>query len=541
MTTALKYHLVALVGLQLLLCFLYGYHDMYKQRPYSIHQWRQTDCTSFTKNYYEEGMHFFQPHIHWQGKAEGKTVGEFPLINYTVACLWKIFGEHESIYRFTVFCLYLVAMLFLFVMMYAVSGSFLYGYFATSLFTTSPVLAYYSFSFLADVPALSFSIIGLSLFVRFMQQQKKGLFIAAVAFATLATLLKVSSVTVLVIIGVISTITVFRFPRAMANEKKLVVSTWLQVLVFGISAGIIYSWYHFAFLYNGDYSNTVFLMKTLPVWKMEKAAIVDTAKLLYSDQLPMCFNKGMLLALVLICFFLLMNLKRLLPYMRMMLLVSLASFVGFILLFFQAFNVHDYYLITSMIFPVIMLLCLGSYLKNLTFPVFHKKMIALLVFVFGINAVYCASEVRMRNFPNDKLCRYNPAVGIEEKEFSDWRHYLYDTTMKPLEKITPYLRSLGIRRTDKVISAPDPSFNITLYLMDQKGFTATKKSLLADTGKVSEYISLGATYFVLNDTTLSHCVGVKKHIGPKIGQYKNIAIYKALLNSQNNNIKQSPL
>src|SRR5687767_1524100 len=66
-------------------------------RPGSIHQWRQTDCLSITKNYYEEGMNFFSPRIHYQGVEGGKAVSECPILNYSVACLWKIFGEHEFI------------------------------------------------------------------------------------------------------------------------------------------------------------------------------------------------------------------------------------------------------------------------------------------------------------------------------------------------------------------------------------------------------------------------------------------------------------
>ena len=40
----------------------------------------------------------------------------------------------------------------------------------------------------------------------------------------------------------------------------------------------------------------------------------------------------------------------------------------------------------------------------------------------------------------------------------------HEKIYKDLEDITPYLRSLGIERTDKVISLPDGSFNISLYL-----------------------------------------------------------------------------
>jgi hypothetical protein len=39
-----------------------------------------------------------------------------------------------------------------------------------------------------------------------------------------------------------------------------------------------------------------------------------------------------------------------------------------------------------------------------------------------------------------------------------------------LREVEPYLRSLGIKPDDKVISLPDFSFDITLYFMNQVGW-----------------------------------------------------------------------
>ena len=117
-TFRFRYHFFILFCLQVFLFFLYGYHKMYDHRPYSMHQWRQADCLSFTKNYYEEGVNFFSPKIHFQGSTEGKALSEFPLINYSVAGLWKVFGEHEYLYRFLVLALFFTALCFLFVMIY---------------------------------------------------------------------------------------------------------------------------------------------------------------------------------------------------------------------------------------------------------------------------------------------------------------------------------------------------------------------------------------------------------------------------------------
>jgi len=520
-----KYHFVILFSLQIFLFFLYGYNKMYDNRPYSIHQWRQTDCLSFTKNYFEEGMNFFSPKIHWQGVVEGKTISEFPLINYTVACLWKVFGEHEYLYRFTVLALFFTALCFLFLMIYYNSKSLLYSYFGTTLISTSPVLAYYSFNFLADVPALSFAIISLSLFFIFIENKKIVLFFLSVLFATIAVLLKASSASVLLIIGLISLTNIVQYPKVFINQSKLFNKNLWPLMSLLISFLVIVIWYRYAYNYNGKNSNGVFLMETLPIWEMEDK-VIETGRQLFNIQFQMFLNKGVLFGLLLALFWLLMNLKKISLFLSISLIVTAISFAAFIILFYQVFNVHDYYLINNMLLPVVIIVAFGNYLKGREFVFYSKKNLALCCLIFLFNSTYCAAVIRLRNINKDDFCKYYPFISSEEKNFSDWFHYNYEITLKPMETITPYLRSLGIQRTDKVVCMPDPSFNINLYLMDQKGITATEQSLLSDTLAIVKYKENGFKYLVLNDTSILQKTYLGKLLPNRIGNYKNINIYK---------------
>jgi hypothetical protein len=182
-----------------------------------------------------------------------------------------------------------------------------------------------------------------------------------------------------------------------------------------------------------------------------------------------------------------------------------------------------------MIFPIVILVCFGDYLKNCSFNLMNKKLIIFCALISFSNAIYCASIVRLRNADKDKLCKYYPFITNDEKNFSDWFHYNYQQTLKPFETITPYLRSIGIKRDDKVISVPDPSFNITLYLMDQKGFTETEKSLNNDSLRVKNDIDFGAKYIIINDTSILRKTNLKNSLNECIGQYKNIFIYNLAL------------
>ena len=120
---------ILLLLFMVVLFFLNSYNKTYKFRPITIHQWRQTDCLSITKNYYEEGMHFFSPKIHSQGTTGGKAVSECPILNYTVAFLWKLFGEHEFIYRFLEYFIFIISMLMLFRTLVRFYGSTLFYFF----------------------------------------------------------------------------------------------------------------------------------------------------------------------------------------------------------------------------------------------------------------------------------------------------------------------------------------------------------------------------------------------------------------------------
>ena len=95
--------------------------------------------------------------------------------------------------------------------------------------------------------------------------------------------------------------------------------------------------------------------------------------------------------------------------------------------------------------------------------------------------------------------------------------------MQAFREISPYLRSIGINKNDRVISLSDVSINISLYLMNQKGWT--NYGINMDTNKIKEKIDLGGKYlFIYNDDNLKD-QRLKSFINNKIGEFKGIKIY----------------
>jgi hypothetical protein len=80
----------------------------------------------------------------------------------------------------------------------------------------------------------------------------------------------------------------------------------------------------------------------------------------------------------------------------------------------------------------------------------------------------------------------------------------------------------------------DASINISLYLMDQKGYTKYGYARFSDKERIDFAINQGCRYLILSNENLKQSVGIEAYLTNKIGQYQNISIYSLA------NIKQEP-
>jgi len=179
-----------------------------------------------------------------------------------------------------------------------------------------------------------------------------------------------------------------------------------------------------------------------------------------------------------------------------------AYFLIFLLLFFQVFGVHDYYLINIFIFPVITLFCAAVLLSGPVANAFNPGFVRLFtVIVVVFNSFHAAAVYRLRTIEDDKMVHWFPFISEDEKNLAKYLFWSYGNDIENLENITPALRAHGISREDKVLSIPDQSYNISLYLMDQKGFTLAREKLIDDTTVIEPYLEK-VSYVVLSDTNL---------------------------------------
>ena len=189
---------------------------------------------------------------------------------------------------------------------------------------------------------------------------------------------------------------------------------------------------------------------------------------------------------------------------------STLSFIFYLLFFFQVFNAHDYYLNNLMIFPVVTFFCVGNIISKTEFNINYKTFFSSAVIVLTIlNSFYSAAVVRSRTIEDDKLCAWYPFLSMEDKGLAKYLNWRYNSSIGPLETITPELRAIGIKRDDLTLSIPDDSFDVSLYLMDQKGYTVPRDKFIADSSIIRTFVARKMKYLVFNDPSLKNELSYK--------------------------------
>ena len=167
-------------------------------QPYVDHwSWRQSDVAAIARNFLQNGFRFGYPQIDWAGNAPGYVGTEFPILPFIAAVSYKFAGVHEWIGRIQAVILFAVSVPFFFLLVRKIFGSTA-AIWATFFYSFAPLNIFAGRSFMPDVPSLSFAIVGLYFFVRWVEHRKSlPLFFAAVAIAV-SLLIKITNIIMLV-------------------------------------------------------------------------------------------------------------------------------------------------------------------------------------------------------------------------------------------------------------------------------------------------------------------------------------------------------
>ena len=494
------------IVLFLLFSVIYNYYSILFLPPQSLHIWRQCDCLSITMNYFQDNNPFLQPSVHNLGRdGTGKTVSEFPLLYFLIGQLWKIFGHHEYIYRSIILLFFFLGLFSLYKMFEnTLKDSILAILFSLLLFT-SPTLVFYANNFLMNIPAFSLALIGLYFFFKFSETSKNRYLYLFTLSYILAGLLKITSL--LSFLAIFGLFLIELFDVRVMQDKKIFQHPKKQILLFLIVLIIQITWYWYAISYDRRYNGGFFLLGILPIWDISLAQIRIILNGI-NEKITLYYFRE-ITQIVFLFMFTMVVLFYKKTDKRLFFLTILTS-IGFlltVLLFFQVMIGHDYYVIDLFILVPFITLSFLTVLKNKFNKVYTSVLFRLILVIFLYYNVDFA-RTRMHDW-------YDPG---------HWENELYLKYVGTFEEIKPYIRSLGIKENDRVWCVSDGSIDVSLYLMNQKGWTYY--GVETDSNKINKIIKFGAKYLFIYNKEIYSNKDIQPYIQHKIGEYKNVDIYK---------------
>jgi hypothetical protein len=502
------------------------YDTVLDKGPLNVHLWRQTDCLSMTENY-ANGAAFGTPEMHIQlgdDNQSGYSAGEFPVLYYSIGNLWKWFGKSHFTYRlFYLIILFGGVFAFYKSLKIVLKDNFWATILALLLFT-SPVYAYYGISFLTDGPAFSFILIALYFFVKYHHKQALRFFYLSMLFFALAGLIKVSSLIAFIFLGGILLLETFSV-KTLGN-KKIYHGLKFEWLGFALAIITIFSWYFYASKFNDAHGFKYTFNDIWPIWHMSWEDVIGLVEGMKKFTSHVFFSRPMLFLLLFTGIINLLLWKKIPLFVYLSNLGIIAGAFFYFILWAPLLGNHDYYYVALLILFVGIIVPFVWYMKTNYPSLLEGRIAKIMAVVFlGFNFLYCLQVMQLKTLVKDEHHLFL-AVGDQDfvKHMAWANSYDCENNWYRFERMQPYMRKLGIQKEDRVVSLPDDSFNISLYLMGQKGWTNFNHYSTKE--EIQYLIDRGAKYLFISQPEILEQDFLQPFLTQKIGEFEGIAIYK---------------
>lgn len=409
--------------------------------PDGTHMWRKCDGASMAQNYAQQNLALFEPQLHQMFEGTGKAVGEFPVFYYLVGKTYQIFGFSNEIFRWWWWGLLALGFYFLFQWFYLKTKSTTVSILLNIFCFTPPILVYYGIEFLPDTVALALSFGGLYFYEKWRENSSNWSISLGVLFFSLAMLTKVSAGILLVAIASHEIITLQK--GGLWNTIKVMLP-WVIPFI------ITLIWLQYAAWYNAQSNNVYFLLDTVPYWTLSVEQIIGVKTNFMEAWFKELVAYKSLWLLVVPFFALGLLWYKKLQKETIPLVVYTLLTGSFILLFFERFGHHDYYIICLYgVLPLAAIYCV-SIIKEL----FYNKLAILFVVLAAIPFV--SKNVSF-------------AQTISKTRAHTWNYY--NKLDNNLAEIETWLIENGITKETPILSVYDPSPNVSLYYLNRKGLS----------------------------------------------------------------------
>ena len=411
-------------------------------RPQGIHFWAQADRFSIARNYYDNGLNLFEPQTNYLEFSDGKTGVEFPAVQYLTALIAKPFGARDNlflIYRTLCFIFLSLGAFFLLKTVKMHGGNGFQQILIPVFFILSPVLLFYGFNLLPDVPAFSLILVSYYYFEKFRIKLSNNAIYYSLIWGCAAALLKLTSA-----IFPVAFITWF-LVEALFIDKQITRNKIIKVLAgfflsFSLCIGINY---YFTVRANAVYQSSVFLSMSRHINQWTD----------FSDiwENVVCWHREYFREtqywVILVAFIVSVNSKFRQKGVLLFNGILLLGFICFVLLMGKQLINHDYYAICTII-PVIIMLSLDG-LMLLSQGCFGG------IILFYI--VYNLAPLSL----NQSYKRQAEVYNLPCREIWDYRGYMVEGAN--------WLENKHIPKTEKIFVLYDYPLNTPLVYLDRKG------------------------------------------------------------------------
>jgi hypothetical protein len=154
-----------------------------------VHLWRQTQTQATIDSFYVEDFNILNPRKLDRGDGDGIHRREFPLVQWSIAGIYKIFGKQLIITRIFMFAISMLAIIGMFSLLRNLLRSHWAAIIGASAFSFAPSIFYHGINPMPDVAALCAVIWGLSLMVKWRSEVKiKYVLLSALLFGVSAAI-----------------------------------------------------------------------------------------------------------------------------------------------------------------------------------------------------------------------------------------------------------------------------------------------------------------------------------------------------------------
>lgn len=370
------------------------------------HNWRQSQTAWNIRNFVRHDANILNPRISNFNNPKDDNIYryEFPIMQWSIAMVQKVFGEHVTIMRLSIFLLGAFTIIGFFFLLKALDLNDWSALIGAILLQFSPVFYYYSINPIPDNLALTGAVWYLYLILRYFKEGKNNYLIGASFCLLIATWAKLPFL-------MFSIVSIVYFLKQVIRQKNIDKNLWFFVAIQFLILIPAFAWY--AWVMPNWEGNGILhgIFKNQVEWSETRRIIHYQWHVMFPQKL---LNYIVLVPAILGLFLIRKNKFRWLVYAQIGI-----TFLYLILEFNMIGTVHDYYMMPFLPWLYIAVAFFVEqiikirYVKYLTIPIIALS--ALLTFNYtkdfwSIEASYFNPDIytykkELQNaVPNDEKC-----------------------------------------------------------------------------------------------------------------------------------------